>query len=114
MVMEVVEDNIVEQRQGLINSDVTNAQLDWQLDSLSLKYITLVGRNEQTGTLACQATIHGKRDRKYWADTGPTWQWLVDDLEKSGHWEYHDISTFQYTVAESAEDPEFIIVSVVY
>ena len=117
LVVEIIVNNIERQRRGLINSDVTGAELDWQIDSFSLKYITLIYTNEQTGALTCQATLHGKRDRKYWNDIDiNAWNWkpLVDELEQSGHWEHHDISTMEYTVSADAEDPEYFIVSIAY
>ena len=116
MVLELVEDNIKQHQKGLENWQIRVNNADWQLGSFSLKYITLVDVNEYTGALTCQTTLHGKRDRGYWDDLGKGWysKIQVEDLERTGHWEYHDISVFNYTVAESAEDPEFIIVSVVY
>ena len=80
-------------------------ELYWQLDAFSLKYITLIDTNKQTGALTCHATLHGKKDKKYWSDPSELPNW---------YWKYEDITMMEYTVAESAEDPEFIIVSVVY
>ena len=33
---------------------------------------------------------------------------------KRGYWEHHNITRMQYTIADSAEDPEYFIVNVKY
>ena len=87
--------------------------LDWQLDSFSLKYIALAHANEQTGMLTCHATLNGKRDRKYFG-TDPLLAEERARKEEQGYWDYHDISAMQYTISESAENPEYFIINVIY
>ena len=87
--------------------------LDWQLDSFSLKYISLTEIDEQTSALTCHATLHGKRDRKYFG-SDPLLAEERARKEEQGYWNYHDISAMQYTISESAENPEYFIINVIY
>lgn len=105
MALQIVVKNLEKHIRGMEPWQARTNGLYWQLDAFSLKYITLVDTNEQTGALTCRATLHGKKDKIYWDDPSELPSWF---------WEYEDITTMEYTVAESAEDPEFLIVSVVY
>lgn len=113
IVLDIVVENIEKEIRKNSELQVMMLELDWELDAFSLKYISLVHINEQTGALTCHATLHGRRDVRYFG-TNPKLEETRARLEKQGYWDYQDITRMQYIIADSAEDPEYFIVSVRY
>ena len=87
---------------------------DWELDSLTLSNIALEDVNASTGKLICGASLEGRRDRDIFNRMPEHYKWGEDYLQRTGYWDWQPITYFYYHIYESAEDPEYFILNVIY
>ena len=121
IVTSIIAENMQEHLQQLSLSELglVEYRWDWVLESFYITHIVLADYNEHTGALDCNASLRGKRDRQMWERAMSTQLGMdVDGIRErhiqSGYWKDQDILPVQYTVSQSAEDPEYFIVNVIY
>lgn len=125
VVKETVRDIIVEdmkkhlQQFSFSELSLVEYRWDWVWKSFYTTHTVLADYNEHTGALTCSATLRGNRDRQMWERAMSTQLGMdIDGIREHhiqrGYWEEQDIIPVQYTVSQSAEDPEYFIVSVIY
>ena len=113
IVLDIISENIERERKGLPALVQLELELDWQIETFALAYITLQSRNEITGKLVCHASLQGQRDRAIYNKISESVQPFLF-LEGRGYWDRHNITAMEYHISQSAEDPEYFVVSVIY
>ena len=114
--LEIVMEGEEKSRKELYNNSVLifYSKMDWQLNSLQITNIALEDVNERTGKLLCRASLEGQKDRVIFNNMRESYQIGRSLLEETGYWDWQNIFQFQYEIYESAEDPEYFIVNVLY
>ena len=114
--LEIVIEGEEKSRKELNNNSVLifYSKMDWQLNSLQITNIALEDVNERTGKLLCRASLEGQKDRVIFNNMPEPYQIDRSLLEETGYWDWQNIFQFQYEIYESAEDPEYFIVNVLY
>lgn len=113
-VLDIIAENAENARKGQTDALVFQLGNDWQLDNLALSNITLQDIHEATGRLTCNAALDGQKDRTIYNNM-PEWHQVGREfLEERGYWDWRNISQIFYHISQSAEDPDYFVVSVVY
>lgn len=113
-VLDIIVENIQDAIKGQTLAWQHNTGNDWELDSLTLSNIALQDIHETTGKLTCSASLEGRRDKEIFNRIPEHYKWGEKHLQQTGHWDWQRISYFHYEIYESAEDPEYFIVNVIY
>lgn len=119
VVIEIMVESFQEETRYSTEKLLVDTGREWNPNSFNVIHIILADYNEHTGALTCNATLRGKRDREMWERVWINYKGMnitkarQRNLER-GYWEEQDLNYLEYSVSQSAEDPEYFIVSVSY